>query len=221
MNNSGAALSKDEIEIRLNLPFENESKLVVTPLIDLDNQIHNSAIDLRLGNDFILFKRSRLSGIDPLVNATKENLRLPPYEYQERYYVEIGSSIVLHPHQLILGSSLEVIGIPGDIVAQVTSRSSWGRLGLVVATAIMIHPLYKGIITFELANYSDTPVFLYPGTRISQLILFKTSMHKEPNKSAYMDSLYPDYSRIFEDYEWEIISKLNTTKSRGKFGSEK
>ncbi len=54
-------------------------------------------------------------------------------------------------------------------MAFVVGRSTWGRLGLVVATAIGVHPLFAGTITLELRNLGETPLRLYPGERIAQL----------------------------------------------------
>ena len=36
--------------------------------------------------------------------------------------------------------------------AYVLGRSSWGRVGLIVATAVMVQPGYTGTLTLELVN---------------------------------------------------------------------
>jgi deoxycytidine triphosphate deaminase len=41
----------------------------------------------------------------------------------------------------------------------------------VVETAPWIHPEYRGCLTLEIANVSNTAVLLYPGRPIGQLIL--------------------------------------------------
>ena len=86
-------------------------------------------------------------------------------------YVPFGKSIVLHPQKFLLGCSLEYVRIPEKLAAYVIGRSSWGRLGLVVATAIGIHPGYSGCITLELRNLGETPIILYPGQTIAQLFV--------------------------------------------------
>ena len=55
-------------------------------------------------------------------------------------------------------------------MAYVIGRSSWGRLGLVIATATMIQPGFHGTITLELTNVGNVPLVLLPGTRIAQLV---------------------------------------------------
>ena len=53
--------------------------------------------------------------------------------------------------------------------AYVLGRSSWGRVGLIVATAVMVQPGYTGTLTLELVNEGDSPIRLYPGVRIARL----------------------------------------------------
>jgi dCTP deaminase len=86
-------------------------------------------------------------------------------------YVTLGDSIVLHPHNLVLGETLEFVRLPSNVVGYVVGRSSWGREGLVVATAIGIHPGFAGPITLELRNLGEVPIRLYPGDLICQLFL--------------------------------------------------
>lgn len=50
-------------------------------------------------------------------------------------------------------------------------RSSWGREGLVIATATGVHPGYSGILTLELTNLGEIPLRLYPGIAIAQLFV--------------------------------------------------
>jgi dCTP deaminase len=80
------------------------------------------------------------------------------------------SKFLLHPNQLILGVTFEYLSLPFDTFCQIMSRSSWGRLGLVVATAAAVQPGYKGCLTLELVNLSESPIALYPGLPIGQLV---------------------------------------------------
>jgi dCTP deaminase len=89
------------------------------------------------------------------------------------HYVSLGSSIILHPHKLMLGETLEFVRLPFDVVGYVVGRSSWGREGLVVATAIGVHPGFAGPITLELVNLGEVPICLYPGDLIAQLFLHR------------------------------------------------
>jgi dCTP deaminase len=63
----------------------------------------------------------------------------------------------------------------------VAGRSSWARDGLVIATATGIHPSYSGIITLELTNVGEIPLYLYPGLRVCQLYLMEVD---SPGESA-------------------------------------
>lgn len=206
----GKGLSKEELRRRINLKPSDKSKLFVTPLIDSENQLDHSTVTLRLGTEFILFRKTKYSYFDPLKLLRDQEINIPSSDYQERTYVELGQSIIIHPHQLILGCTLEYIGLPYDLIGQITARSSWGRLGLVIETANIIHPTFKGVITLELTNYGDTPITLYPGSRVAQILLTYSGMREDESSSStkYLYETSPGFSRIFKDPEWAIIKKI-------------
>jgi len=170
--------------------------LVVDPLEDPELQIQPASIDLRLDRSFIAFRASRLPCLDP---------RSIPDDATERIEVASGESFVLHPGDFVLGSTVERVKIPADLVARVEGRSSLGRLAIVVhATAGFIDPGFEGQITLELSNLGRTAVKLYPGMRISQIVLqTMTSPAERPygmgRGSKYQGQSGPVASRISRD----------------------
>jgi dCTP deaminase len=87
--------------------------------------------------------------------------------YHEEIVLSMGESLIIHPGKVIIGSTFEYTAIPTDLECQVEGRSSWARLGLVIATASTIEAGYKGMITLELSNIGKIPITLYPGLRIA------------------------------------------------------
>ena len=92
-------------------------------------------------------------------------------EFEEPFDVPLGTSLWLQPQQFVLAATLEFVRLPAHLAAQVLGRSSWGRMGLVVATAVVVQPGYAGNLTLELVNEGNSPIRLYPGVRIAQLIV--------------------------------------------------
>ena len=84
-------------------------------------------------------------------------------------FVPFGKQFVLHPDQFVLGSTLEYLGLPSDMQGSVEGRSSWGRLGLIIATATGVNPGYRGVVTLELRNIGEVPIQLWPGWGIAQI----------------------------------------------------
>lgn len=148
---------------------DQRSRLVVTPVLVPASQIKegDASIDLRLGMRFTVYRRGKLGEVD--TNDQKFDDLMAAA--QQNYYTPIGSWFVLHPDYFVLGESLEYIRMPDDLMGYVVTRSSWGRHGLVIATAIGVHPGYRGVLTLELRNLADVPLRLYPGQRILQLFL--------------------------------------------------
>ena len=143
-----------------------KNKLLVTPLLSED-QITPASVDIRLGSSIIIPKRTYVEShdvTDPNVVKQVERRRY------DRVALKYHAKFILHPGELILGVTFEYISLPNNIFCSIASRSSWGRLGLVVATASVIQPGFKGCLTLELANSSQSPIALYPGLLIGQLV---------------------------------------------------
>jgi len=173
---------------------DREERLVVTPLLDL-NQVGDASLDTRLGSEFIVIRHTNLACINPTETSVIEE---EIGRYQDRVRVRFGEQFVLHPRQLVLGSTLEYVALPHDLTAQVLGRSSWGRLGLIIATATVVGPGFKGVITLELLNEGQVPLILYPGMIIAQL-LFEQTWGGVSYTGRYDFPTGPQFSRIHKD----------------------
>ncbi|MEM8607006.1 MAG: dCTP deaminase [Myxococcota bacterium] len=183
-------LSDSDILKRLN-----QGDLVVDPLLDRDLQVQPASVDLRLSSEFIVYRAAQVAFLDPRRPETLQS-------NTERIHVVDDEPFILHPGQFALGSTLERVEIPADLVARVDGRSSLGRLAVVVhATAGFIDPGFSGQITLELSNIGPIPVRLYPGMRVAQIVLYRmTSPAERPygrdRGSRYQDQAGPVTSRI-------------------------
>ena len=151
------------------LDAELEEQLVVTPLLDRGQQVGEGSIDLRLDTGFIIFRRSLTGGIDPQ-DATPASIS----ETREEITIQFGQGLWIHPQEMVLGATLEFIRLPHSLGAYVLGRSTWARMGLLVATAIQVHPGFAGSLTLELVNTSNSPLKVYPGLRVAQLAVHRT-----------------------------------------------
>ncbi len=123
--------------------------------------VQPASVDLRLGDSFRVFHNHRTSAID---------LRHPPANLTEEVVVPAEEPFVIHPGEFCLGTTLEWIELPDDIVARIEGKSSLGRLGLIVhATAGFCDPGWRGALTLELNNLTRVPIKLYPGLPVAQL----------------------------------------------------
>jgi deoxycytidine triphosphate deaminase len=182
---------------------KTDGKLTVTPLLSR-RQLGEASIDVRLGNQFIVFRTHRFGIFEPFGKTHFE-----PRKVQERQVVPFGDSFVLHPGVLILGSTFEYVSLPNDLECQVEGRSSWARLGLQVATASSVEPGFKGVITLELSNVGTVPLTLLPGIRIAQLV-FRATDQPIPNAYSgnrkYRCPIGPEFSRLDADFDWKVFS---------------
>ncbi len=178
-------------------------RLVITPL--LPEAVKESSVDVRLGRHFIVFQRASTGAFDPLQDDDD------PRAMQRAVERRWGIPFVLHPGELVLAATLEYIVLPGDLGAQVITRSSYGRLGLITATAIQIHPLFRGCLTLELVNLGALPISLYPGQRIAQLALSIASPALEEGPDHKYDcSTKPEFSRVRQDRDAPVLRKLGS-----------
>ena len=180
--------------------YREEGKIVIDPLKD-EQQIQPSSVDMRLGDEFKVFKVIRKPYIDP---KDEEDIA----EYMESSTVPEGEAFIIHPNEFALATTQEYVKVPDDLVARVEGRSSMGRLGVTMhVTAGYVDPGFEGRITLEISNIGAMPVALYPGQRVCQLV-FETMTtpaelpygHPKRN-SKYMKQLKPESSRVKLDYE--------------------
>ena len=150
---TGSVLSDAAIRIRLH-EADEAKRLVVSP--GGLSEVRGASLDLRLGKHFIVLERFIHSGCLGREISRARRMQAAVEKSWDDYFV-------LHPGELVLASTLEYVVIPSDLAATVITRSSYGRLGLITATAIFVHPWFKGCLTLELLNLGHVPLELQPG----------------------------------------------------------
>ena len=172
-------------------------RIVIDPIGD--NAVQPSSVDLRIDRLFRVFRNHTLGLID-----VKQNLE----DLTE--LVEIGEdeAFILHPGEFVLGSTLERVVIPDDLVARLEGKSSLGRLGLLIhSTAGFVDAGWNGQLTLELSNVASLPITLYPGMKIGQISFMQmTTPAEHPYGSRELGSKYqhqvgPRPSRYWENFE--------------------
>ena len=58
-------LTKSQMEHRLLREPDDQKRLVISPLLDINDQLGGNSIDVRLGTRFITHRRANISNIDP------------------------------------------------------------------------------------------------------------------------------------------------------------
>jgi dCTP deaminase len=133
-----------------------------------------SSLDVRVDRLFRVFRNSRYPYID--VKSEQEELT-------ELVEVDGAEPFILHPGEFVLGSTLERVTLPDDLVARLEGKSSLGRLGLLIhSTAGFIDPGFDGHVTLELSNVANLPITIYPEMKIGQLSFVQMS---EPALAPY------------------------------------
>ena len=139
-----------------------------------DALLQPSSVDVRVDRFFRVFHNNRYPFIDVKVEQA---------ELTELVEVEEEQPFVLHPGEFVLGSTLERIRLPDDLVARLEGKSSLGRLGLLIhSTAGFIDPGWDGHVTLELSNVANLPITIYPGMKIGQISFMQLS---EPTSTPY------------------------------------
>jgi dCTP deaminase len=171
-------------------------RIIIEPLGD--QCIQPSSVDLHIDRLFRVFRNHSQRVID---------VKLPQEDLTELIDVGPENPMILHPGEFMLGSTLERVAIPDDLVARLEGKSSLGRLGLVIhSTAGFIDAGWDGHITLELANLANLPITLYPGMKIGQISFFEmTTPADRPYGANGLGSKYrgqrgPTPSRYFENF---------------------
>jgi dCTP deaminase len=172
-------------------------RIVIEPFNDAC--VQPSSVDLHIDSQFRVFRNHTMGLID--VKENLENLT---------ELIEVADEddpFILHPGEFVLGSTLERVAIPDDLVARLEGKSSLGRLGLLIhSTAGFVDAGWDGQLTLELSNVANLPITLYAGMKIGQISFIKmTSPAENPYGSGAKGSKYqgqrgPTPSRYFENF---------------------
>jgi dCTP deaminase len=160
--------------------------------------VQPSSVDVRASGDFRVFRNNRRPHID---------VREPIDDLTELVSIAGDEPFVLHPGEFVLGSTMERVGLPDDLVARLEGKSSLGRLGLLIhSTAGFVDPGWEGTITLELSNVARLPITIYEGMKIGQLSFMRLDRPAErpyghPDLgSRYQGQAGPVDSRYSDDF---------------------
>jgi dCTP deaminase len=163
-----------------------------------ESLVQPSSVDVRVDRYFRVFHNARYPFID--VKQQQEDLT---------ELVEIGDEqpFILHPGEFVLGSTLERLQLPDDLVARLEGKSSLGRLGLLIhSTAGFVDPGWDGHVTLELSNVANLPITIYYGMKIGQLSFVQlTEPAERPYGAGELGSKYqgqqgPTPSRYWQNF---------------------
>jgi dCTP deaminase len=181
------------------------SRLIAEGRIEIDPYdealLQPSSVDVRVDRYFRVFHNNRYPFID---------VKQPQDELTELVEIEGDTPFVLHPGEFVLGSTLERIRLPDDLVARLEGKSSLGRLGLLIhSTAGFIDPGWDGHVTLELSNVANLPITIYHGMKIGQISFMQmTEPAMTPYGSDGLGSKYkgqtgPTASKYWKNFETE------------------
>ena len=136
-----------------------DQRIKLTPQPDMD-AISGISVDLRLSNSFRVFSNNSVSYLDLSGDREQLNKNIDRVMSKE-IVLENDEPLFIHPGELVLGSTLESVEIPDDLVGWLDGRSSLARLGLMVhVTAGRIDPGWKGQVVLEFYNLGKIPLAL-------------------------------------------------------------
>lgn len=182
-----------------------DGRIRVSPTDGLERRIGPDGIDFRLGHTFLVFERNKQGYIDPRRPETAKGMT-------RQIDVKTGEPFIIHPHELVLASTLERLTLPDDLLGRLEGRSSMGRMGIIVhSTASVFHPGWDGTATMELGNLGVMPIALYPRMRICAFTFERMSSPVErpygSDGSKYQGQAGPLASDIWHELDDEMAAE--------------
>jgi len=126
------------------------AEMKTSPLISpfTEEQLQPASYDVTLDNEFVYWTGSEWKHL----------------------FCDEGEGFELQPNEFALGSTVETITVPIEMMAQVSGKSTWARRGLTVhQTAGFVDPGFSGTITLEFKNVGPEILLLEPGKAIAQV----------------------------------------------------
>jgi dCTP deaminase len=158
-----------------------------------------SSVDVRVDRYFRVFRNHEYPFIN--VKEAQEDLT-------ELVEIDGDQPFILHPGEFVLGSTLERVRLPDDLVARLEGKSSLGRLGLLIhSTAGFVDSGFSGNLTLELSNVANLPITIYHGMPIGQISFMRMDGPVEHGYGSrgnkYQGQTEPTASRFYLNFEQE------------------
>jgi dCTP deaminase len=113
--------------------------------------------DVRCANEFKLFTNINTTIVDPK-------------NFDPNSFVDIVSDIcIIPPNSFALARTVEYFRIPRDILAIVSGKSTYARMGIVV-NITPLEPEWTGHITLEFSNTTSLPAKIYANEGVAQVL---------------------------------------------------
>ncbi len=177
-----------------------KKRIIIEPLDPMC--IQPASIDVHLDNRILIFRTWRY----PFYVDVKQKLD----DLTQLVEIEEDNPFFLQPGEFVLGSTLESVTLPDDIVGRLEGKSSLGRIGLLIhSTAGYVDPGWQGHLTLELSNVAKLPITLYYGMSIGQISFIRLTSAAdrvygaEGLGSKYQGQQEPTPSRYYQDFEEE------------------
>ncbi len=165
-----------------------------------ERQIQPASIDLRV--DRVHWRAQRL----PFPIDLSTRFRGSILSRRPTYRSDLGprGRFELRPGAVVMGRTLEEFTIPSEYAAEIFTRSSFARLGLIVTFGGFINPGYRGHMPLQIKNLGPHTIWLPAMIPVCQLVLRQlTQLPEREYGHAALHSKYHDDdggpSRWWED----------------------
>lgn len=187
-------------------PTKKQDPFVITPMPNLTDLrgSGSASIDLRLGTWITTHRHTRVPFLR--IETKSEDAESEP-QILRSHYVRFGATFYLHPRNFVLAATLEWLRLPANLAGYIIGRSSWGRRGLITATAAGVHPGFAGCLTLELTNLGELPIEMRPGMAICQLFLHEATGGEPVDRSPFVGLRRPTLRRVSSDLVSTLLSK--------------
>ncbi len=198
-------LTRDQI--LASLDNGDSDSLYLDPLLTID-QIGSISVDLRLGYDFTVSILTRRAAIEPYPADNVKKRGIQSYFQETRR--RLGERFILYPHQVVLTTTVEFLSLPRNIYADISIRSSYGRLGIGVTTTMQ--PGWRGTIPLELFNHGNTPIEMVVGSCVCQASFYEIEQSTDyvgvGAVRKYFGTVRPAVSKADHDNELAHLARM-------------
>lgn len=153
--------------------------------------------DFRVDRRFRIFRGSEANCLDPksVEEAVFEDL--------------VSDRCVIAPHSFILAQSVEYFRIPRNILTICTGKSTYARCGILV-NVTPFEPEWEGHVTMAISNTGPSPVKIYPGEGIAQVVFLSAD--------EVCETSYKDRKGKYQAQQGIVLSRVDSGDPPGESG---
>ena len=136
----------------------------------------------------------------PEARDNNPKIIIDPKKFNDALMSDVsGGCCLIRPNSYVLAQSVEAFDMPPNVLGVCVGKSTYVRSGIHILMS-PLEPIWRGVLTLEIANLAPYPAKIYAGKGIAQILFFEGD--------AECVTSYADRNGKYQDQAGIVLPKV-------------